>query len=149
VYHCLAFPLTKADIFHHVAFVSILCGLGIYFKQIGGIANNFGCFFLSGLPGGLDYIMLVLKAEGKLEKMTEKKWNAVIQQWIRGPSMSIYLFIAFTAWYNGQTAHMHVCCVVLVAGLHFYNGIHYADEAVGSYYTWKERLSSERSKKAK
>jgi hypothetical protein len=25
-----------------------------------GVANNFGCFFLSGLPGGLDYVMLVL-----------------------------------------------------------------------------------------
>jgi hypothetical protein len=25
-----------------------------------GVANNFGCFFLSGLPGGLDYVMLVM-----------------------------------------------------------------------------------------
>ena len=25
-----------------------------------GVANNFGCFFLSGLPGGLDYAMLVM-----------------------------------------------------------------------------------------
>jgi hypothetical protein len=49
--------------------------LGIVFKQTGGIANNFGCFFLSGLPGAIDYIMLVLMYEGKLDKMTEKKWN--------------------------------------------------------------------------
>jgi hypothetical protein len=32
--------------------------------------------------------------------------KATIQQWIRGPSMSIYLFIAFTAWYNGKISHM-------------------------------------------
>ena len=25
-----------------------------------GVANNFGCFFLSGLPGGLDFALLVL-----------------------------------------------------------------------------------------
>ena len=25
-----------------------------------GVANNFGCFFLSGLPGGIDYVLLVL-----------------------------------------------------------------------------------------
>ena len=25
-----------------------------------GVANNFGCFFLSGLPGGLDFVMLVM-----------------------------------------------------------------------------------------
>ena len=69
LYHCVAFPLTASDIFHHLVFVSILCGLGILFKQTGGIANNFGCFFLSGLPGGLDYILLVLKAHGRLGKM--------------------------------------------------------------------------------
>lgn len=26
-------------------------------SQVGGAANNFGCFFLSGLPGGIDYVM--------------------------------------------------------------------------------------------
>lgn len=59
IYHCLAFKLSTSDIVHHLVFVSVLCGLGIAFKDKGGIANNFGCFFLSGLPGGLDYILLV------------------------------------------------------------------------------------------
>ena len=40
--HCLAFRLSAADVFHHLLFVSILCGLGIRFKQVGGVANNFG-----------------------------------------------------------------------------------------------------------
>ena len=31
---------------------------------VSGVANNFGCFFLSGLPGGLDYVMLVLVRSG-------------------------------------------------------------------------------------
>jgi hypothetical protein len=39
----------------------------IVFKQTGGIANNFGGFFLSGLPGAID-IMLVLMYEGTLDK---------------------------------------------------------------------------------
>jgi hypothetical protein len=51
IYHCIAFKLSTSDIVHHLIFVSILCGLGIAFKDKGGIANNFGCFFLSGLPG--------------------------------------------------------------------------------------------------
>ncbi len=33
-YHCVAFKLPMADIFHHVLFVSILCGLAIPFKQV-------------------------------------------------------------------------------------------------------------------
>eukprot|EP00041_Stephanoeca_diplocostata_P024777 m.636663 g.636663 ORF g.636663 m.636663 type:complete len:260 (-) comp22599_c0_seq1:2615-3394(-) len=139
IYHCIAFKLSVADIVHHLVFVSILCGLGIAFKTRGGIANNFGCFFLSGLPGGLDYILLVLKCEGYIGKMTEKRLNRYIQQWIRGPSMSIYGFIAWTAWRRGHTAHLHGAVVFLVAFLHFFNGVYYADEAVGSYYTWLER----------
>eukprot|EP01059_Diplonema_ambulator_P032369 TRINITY_DN6317_c0_g1_i2.p1 TRINITY_DN6317_c0_g1~~TRINITY_DN6317_c0_g1_i2.p1 ORF type:complete len:250 (+),score=65.30 TRINITY_DN6317_c0_g1_i2:37-786(+) len=139
IYHCLAFKLTKSDIVHHAAFVSILCSLGILFKQQGGTANNFGCFFLSGLPGGLDYVLLILKNAEKISKMDEKYWNRHIQQWIRGPSMSIYMFIAFTSWYTGNTSHLSPALVILVTLLHFVNGIYYADEAVGSYYTWKER----------
>jgi hypothetical protein len=54
---------------------------------------------------GLDYVMLALKGHGLIDKMTEKKYNRYLQQWVRAPSMSIYAFIAWTAWYNGNTDH--------------------------------------------
>lgn len=90
--------------------------------------------------GGLDYAFLVLKAEGYVTKLQEKRWNRWLQQWLRGPAMSIYAFIAFTAYRTGNTAHLPAPIVLLVASLHFVNGIYYADEAVGSWYTWKERM---------
>jgi hypothetical protein len=90
--------LSVSDIVHHLVFVSVLCGLGIAFKDKGGVANNFGCFFLSGLPGGLDYVLLVLMNEGVITKLQEKRANRFLQQWLRAPSMSIYAFLAFTAW---------------------------------------------------
>ena len=99
IYHCLAFKLSGADIFHHAVFVTILCGLAIPYKHTGGVANNFGCFFLSGLPGGMDYVLLVLMQHGLIDKITEKKWNAVINVWLRGPSMSIYLFLGWMTWW--------------------------------------------------
>ena len=34
-YHCLAFNLQAAEIFHHALFVTILCGLAIPYKQVG------------------------------------------------------------------------------------------------------------------
>ena len=40
---------------------------------------------------------------------------------------------------TGNTAHLPGPVVFLTAALHFVNGLYYADEAVGSYYTWKER----------
>jgi len=34
LYHCLAFKLPMADIFHHATFVTILCGAAIPYKQV-------------------------------------------------------------------------------------------------------------------
>lgn len=59
VYHVAFFALKPDEVFHHALFVTILCGLAIPLKQVSGVGNNLGCFFLSGLPGGLDYVMLV------------------------------------------------------------------------------------------
>ena len=92
-YHCLAFRLSTADIIHHLVFVTICCGLAIPYKHHGGVANNVGCFVLSGLPGGLDYAMLVLVKHGKMSKFTEKKWNARLQGWLRGPPMAVCVFL--------------------------------------------------------
>lgn len=38
-----------------------------------------GAFFASGLPGGIDYLMLVLVKAGYIESITEKRWNDSIQ----------------------------------------------------------------------
>lgn len=137
LYHVLAFKLSTAEIVHHAVFVIILCGLGIAFKQQGGIANNFGCFFLSGLPGGIDYLLLVLVKQELISKMAEKRLNATINTWLRGPSMSVYAFIAWSAWWHGQTEHIHPFWVFVVAFLHFVNGQWYAAEAIAGHAKWQ------------
>lgn len=144
-YHCVAFKLSASDIFHHLYFVVVLCGLAIPLKHFGGVANNFGCFFLSGLPGGIDYVLLVLVKHDIMGKLTEKKWNAWINTWIRGPSMSIYIFQGFQAWLHGRTT-TEVSGVVLsvVCGLHFFNGQYYAREACEGYGIHMERAKWEK-----
>jgi hypothetical protein len=58
-YHCVAFDLSKQDIFHHFMFVPTI---GVYggFCMAWGPFRNCVAFFISGLPGGIDYIVLVL-----------------------------------------------------------------------------------------
>jgi len=144
-YHCLAFSLTRSEIFHHALFVTILCGLAIPFKQTGGAANNFGCFFLSGavrpgsvdcaapcrthvaraapgLPGGIDYVLLVLYKQGVISKMAEKKWNAFINTWIRAPPMTVYAFVGWQSWLYATAPDLPTVCIIIVSVLHFYNG---------------------------
>jgi hypothetical protein len=142
-YHVVAFKLRAEDIFHHVVFTAVLCGIAIPFKHDGGALNNFGCFILSGLPGGIDYCMLVGVKQGWMAKLTEKSWNAWINTWIRGPAMSVYGFLAWQAWLLGNY-NVPTVFLFLVAFLHFTNGQHYAAQAVASHEKWRIEAKSEK-----
>ena len=72
-------------------------------KQVGGSLSGFGCFFLSGLPGGMDYVLLTLTKNGLMDAMTEKKWNCTINTWVRGPSMAMCAFLCWQNWILGKT----------------------------------------------
>ena len=133
VYHIVAFPLRFEDIMHHVIFVCTLCGLAIPYKHVGGIANNFGCFFLSGLPGAINYMLLVLVAHKKIDKKSEKKWCAVVNVWLRGPFMSVYGYIGWLSMYNGDRRDAPFAVALVVTVLHFVNGQYYAQQSVESY----------------
>ena len=102
---------------------------------------------MESLPFRLDYILLVLLKEGRIAKIVEKKWNARINVWLRGPSMSIYAFIGWQGWHSGNTA-LPLPALVLVVFLHFFNGQFYAEMAVGSYHKLKTQLALEKNKGA-
>jgi hypothetical protein len=140
LYHCVAFHLTAADVFHHLTFVVILCGMAVPWKHVGGCANNFGVFFLSGAPGGVDYCLLVCVKLGWMHKMTEKRLNAWINQWVRGPAMTVYLAVGWLNWRSGSIhATIPDVAIALSCLLHFTNGAHYAREAIEGHAVHKER----------
>lgn len=139
LYHCVAFPLRAEDIFHHLTFVAVLCGLALPLKRVAGVASGWGCFFLSGLPGGLNYLLLVASAQGWIDKMTEKKWCARINVWVRGPSMTVYLFLAFNNFWHRGSQDIHPLVSLPVALLYFFNGQHYTQQAVESLAVHGER----------
>ena len=55
------------------------------------IQNTVG-FFVCGLPGGLDYCMLAAVKLGLMTSMTEKRWNARINVWMRSPGLLLTSF---------------------------------------------------------
>jgi len=62
VYHAVFFKLTEVDIIHHVVSVGIMGPLAAWYRP--GVFINYVCFFVSGLPGGIDYAMLALVKHG-------------------------------------------------------------------------------------
>ena len=73
----------------------VICLPFAYALQPGPLLNH-GAFFASGLPGGLDYLMLVCVKAGWMESIEEKRINSNIQSWIRNPGM---LYHALHTWY--------------------------------------------------
>lgn len=146
VYHVLFFKLTADDIFHHVRFVAILSTLAIVFKHDGGASINFGAFFLCGLPGGINYVLLVAVKERALAPLTQKLWDARINTWLRAPPMSVFAFMQWQVWLAGvrSSPWLHPAAVafftIVVAGLHFFNGFYFAEQSIGNYHATKVRL---------
>ena len=88
LYHMVAFrDLTSADYFHHLLFIPTIGLTGQLLPW--GALGNWQAFFISGLPGGLDYFMLFLIKEGKMDKMKEKHYNANLNIWCRMPGILV------------------------------------------------------------
>jgi len=112
IYHLIApgFVLRTEDYVHHIVFGGIICLVGTIDK--GGPVSNVIGFFLTGLPGGLDYFFLILVKLGKMEKLREKRYSTRLNVWLRGPgalSASFMLYIIcldpvnrsdYTHWYT-------------------------------------------------
>ena len=75
VYHLIGgFGLTAADRFHHYLFIPTLGFPGQYYRW--GALGNVQAFFISGLPGGIDYFLLGLcKARARGVKARAREYT--------------------------------------------------------------------------
>lgn len=134
LYHVIApwfwIKLTKEDIFHHLVFA--IGGLGsISVLWSWGPGANFAFIFLTGLPGGLDYLMLGLIKLGLMEKLTEKSINSKMNAWIRGPGCTAAAVLTYAAWHGGKMGPP-TAAVALNIGLIFYNGNYYSQRVIAN-----------------
>ena len=136
LYHIAAFDLTAAEVIEDLVFALLPCIVAIPLKNIIGCATNFGTFFLTGLPGMINYLLQVLRAHDRVAAATEQKWIALINLSVRGPSQVLYLLVAYTSWFNPAAAHRprfplwFYVPTIGAAILHFVNGQYYARLAV-------------------
>lgn len=133
LYHILAFKLTYDDWAHHLQFIP-MCAFAPALKHKIGCMVALSNFFLSGLPGGLEYIFLVLVMHGKMEKSTEKAYFAWLNVWVRGPGAVWAAVLGYFSWRVGILAQGSIHPVIAwTFGLfHIYNGMHFCMIAVES-----------------
>mmetsp|Transcript_3810 Transcript_3810/g.8252 ORF Transcript_3810/g.8252 Transcript_3810/m.8252 type:complete len:228 (+) Transcript_3810:81-764(+) len=142
MYHLMAFKCTKDEWVHHIIFVSIIGGVGLYFAA--GPLVNMVAFFMCGLPGGLDYMMLALVKHDVLSKLSEKAWNSRINVWIRSPGLLLCAFCIFQAVRHGpnSSCQRYPLVAVFVALLCYVNGQYYMQKVTGNTYRKHTSFSS-------
>lgn len=140
LFHCVSNfrSLTAIDWAHHL--VSNMLVSGLCFPFVYGPLVNWACFFVCGLPGGIDYYLLFLVKIGRMEKLTEKKLNRMLNMWLRLPGIISFAPLAFVCWRVGRI-QVPGALLVLQAILNAFNAIYFADRVVANC-----ALSIERAK---
>eukprot|EP00127_Corallochytrium_limacisporum_P006365 Clim_evm76s225 gene=Clim_evmTU76s225 len=135
-YHIVTFEkVTPSDYFHHLVFVPVIAIYGGLLHPSGPLRNVLA-FFISGLPGGLDYVLLVMQKHGYIERHTEKSINRYINLYIRQPGLLLAGFSIYLNWRSGNlnAATQPGLGALIVAFFCVWNGIYYMDMVVGNWY---------------
>ena len=133
IYHTIFFKLRIDDIIHHF----LMCLIAGYLEyQRKTIISSSALFFLTGLPGGIDFFLLYLVKLNKLSKIKEKEINTFLNTWIRSPGCT---YIAYVGFYNIKTDYYNnhnlwdSFCSLLSCTLTFWNGQYYMYSTCKNY----------------
>jgi hypothetical protein len=129
-YHIAAYKtkLRFDDWLHHILMIGVALPIGWYLNS--GPLMGFNLFFTTGLPGGIDYILLFLTRNGFVDRSYEKSVNAWLNTWIRSPGCVAHatLTLAYMSVQPNMTADWYLGTVV--AGLTFWNGQYFMRQVV-------------------
>ena len=141
LFHCVLQFRTLAviDWLHHLVSNMLVCGLIFPFRY--GPLVSWGCLFVCGLPGGIDYFLLFLVKIEKLTKLDEKRANRVLNMWVRLPGIVSFIPFAWVAHLSGRS-HVPGTVLALQAALNAVNGIYFADRVVANCALSVERLTA-------
>lgn len=128
LYHAIFFSLNAADIFHHVVFTFLGVMYALYTQPY--IVSSIPLLSLHGLPGAIDYLLLIMVHYDKVSQKKHKYINLLLNTWFRAPYS---LFVSGFAIPSMVKYSRYEClpCVILV----MFNGIYYNLAVAESYFT--------------
>ena len=128
--------LTKEDWIHHIvsSIMVPIIGLCNPFGKIISLSN----FVMCGLPGGIDYFLLVLVKYNYISKLTEKSINRWLNLLIRMPvQMLSFYFIFLNIYHNNLIFNKYI---IFAGVIHTLNSIYYCNKVVGNYHVTYDKL---------
>ena len=148
-YHIINYfnKLLFDDWLHHILMCGVALPIGI--KMNSGFLLNHSLFFLTGLPGGINYINMFLTRNNIMNRLKQKKINKELNIWIRAPgciSHSVLTFIAYNS-NRDEFKDYNKFFVWATIILTFWNGIYFMEQVVSNYAI--EDYKNKESKKKK
>lgn len=139
LYHVIFFTCSTKDWVHHISFVAAgFIGQWICGSYTGHIAGLYH-FFVTGLPGAIDYTLLSAVEIGSLSKAARVSVAVEINTWLRSPG----LLFAFTMSFCRMRQHSLFGCIFGFF-LCVFNGQYYMQEvllAAGNRYEVKKGVA--------
>ena len=131
LFHCIQYRINRQDIIHHGVMSSVLL-ISIYNRDNNQFIGptNYALFFLSGLPGGIDYFLMVLVELGRIRSITEKYYNQYLNTWIRSVGILYAAFYAHREWLQGNVETHWVWPIILAL---VWNAQYYSSAVAQSY----------------
>lgn len=121
------------DWLHHI--LMCIVALPIAVLANGGILLNHSLFYLTGLPGGIDYFLLFLQRNNFINKITEKKINNYINLWLRCPGCIIHagLTMVLYSLRGNEFTYLQSCFALITGLITYWNGIYFMNQVVVNY----------------
>ena len=92
---------------------------------------------MSGIPGGITYLMLFLQKFGHLTKLTEKYISMNLNIWMRAPiciSSAVLMYVKNTEEYKIEKNDFNYYMTLIMIFFTFINGVHFMNNIIDSYY---------------
>ena len=129
IYHPIAYKTGIMDWIHHVPVYIINT---ITFSVRTGDAILLQAVILTGIPGGIDYLLQVLEGEGLLNRPSYKEYCSKINVWMRAPLGVVSSYVCFLGLYTEwEHATPWTRCVLFLLALHaFWNPPFFGRQAI-------------------
>lgn len=138
LYHIIWYfnSLRFDDWLHHIIMIGFIMPV-ICIYNIGGSIIGHGMFYITGLPGGIDYTLLLLNRNNlSISKLQEKYINSLLNLWIRCPGCIITgVFVLLMTQLQETKTNLDMYIAFTVIAALYWNGIYFMNDVLKNYYT--------------
>ena len=134
LYHVIYYfnKLRFDDWIHHLLSVFIIIPLSLTFNQKSLLGHTY--FFLTGLPGMIDYFLLFLNRNYLLDRQIEKKTNFYLNLLIRQPGAILSCAHIIKMLLVNEYSIFEYMNGIFILVIIYWNGIYFMNQILRDYY---------------